>query len=120
MAIQKFKLSIALILLFSCVAFPNTVSAAPTIANITDNRSQYTGSQIPKYEKIEITFNMNGSFASNTFFPFDPNPPFGIPPSAGITVNAIFTDPQGNTFTQPAFSYQEFQDHVKGIKEWFY
>ena len=120
MFIQQFKLSIALLLFFSQVMFPNTISAASVIANMTDNRSQYPGSQIPKYEKLEITFNINGSSASNTFFPFDPNPPSGIPPSTGITVNAIFTDPQGNSFTQPAFYYQEFQDQVKGNKEWFY
>ncbi len=99
---------------------PQDTHAAPSITNLADNKNSYTNSQVPNYEKLEITFQVQNSIATNTFFPFDSSPPPGIPNSTGITVNAIFTDPQGNSFTDPAFYYQDFNDQVKGNKDWLY
>ena len=107
-----------LLLIFTLCAYP--VSAAPTISNLSDNRGQYSGGMIPKYEKLEITFSINGTSATNTFFPYDASPPSGIIPETGITVNAIFTSPNGTEYIQPAFYYQEFQDEVKTNREWYY
>lgn len=91
-----------------------------SITNISDNRSVYTGSEIPVYEKFEATFQVQNTRATNTFFPFDANPPPGIAPGTGITVNAVFTDPSGTTFTQPAFYFQEFDYRLIGSNEWYY
>ncbi len=86
-----------------------------SITNVTANN------QIPKFEKLEITFQVQNSVATNTFYPFDSSPPAGLSGGTGISVNAVFTDPQGNIFTQPGFYYQEFDDQIKnGNKEWFY
>lgn len=108
------------IILFASLGFPISARAAPAISQIVTNASSYQNNQIPKFEKFEITFQVPNSVASNTFYPFDPAPPSGVAANTGISVNAVFTDPQGNTFNQPAFYYQEFQDLVKGNKEWFY
>lgn len=93
----------------------------PVIATITDNRAEYTGSTIPKFEKFEITFQIQNTSATNTFYPYDPNPPAGVPANTGISVSALFTDPQGTSYAQPAFYYQAFDDQIKGSNdEWIY
>ncbi len=97
-----------------CLVFPKPILAAPIISQIS------AGTQATKFEKFEITFQVQSSTVSNTFFPLDQSPPPGLTANTGITVNAIFTDPQGTTYTQPAFYYQEFQDQVKNGDEWFY
>ena len=112
--------SFVIIFLALNLCFSTKVQAAPSISNITDNRNSYTNSQISKFDKLEITFNIDSTGATNFLFPFDPNPPAGITPGTGISVSAVFTDPEGNTFTQPGFYYQIFEDETKGSKEWFY
>lgn len=62
------------------------------------------------YEKFELTFDVTGSVATNPHFPYDPNPPPGVPPGVGITVEATFTHVESNTvLTQPAFLYQAYE-----------
>ena len=118
---RLFRISLfVMILLALGMGFSTQVQAAPSISNITDNRNSYPNSQVPKFEKLEITFEIGSTNATNFFFPFDPNPPPGLPPETGISVGAVFTDPEGNTFTQPGFYYQNFQDATKGAREWFY
>lgn len=103
--------------------------AAPSITNISDNRAGFTNSNIPKFEKFEITFQINNSFATNFQLPYDTNPPAGVPPGEGITVNAQFTpDNWATTYTQPAFYYQNFVEDtsqpfnipVKNGQNWIY
>ncbi|GMQ78538.1 MAG: hypothetical protein BMS9Abin02_1055 [Anaerolineae bacterium] len=103
-----------------------------SISNISDNREDYTEGEIPQFDKFEITFDVN-TVAANLQFPYDPSPPPGIDPvniplHNGVTVDAIFTDPDGNTYQQPAFYYQFFDDN-NGITKtgwdekehnWFY
>ena len=88
----------------------NSVYAAPTISGILDNRADYPNSRIPKYEKLEIKFNISQTTATNFQWPYDPNPPTGVTAGKGITVNAVFTSPSGQTFTQPAFYYQPYAE----------
>lgn len=95
------------------------------ISQITDNRGDYQGNQIPKYEKLEITFQVKNSVAQNFQFPYDAAPPPGIDLEnsnyQGITVNAEFTsDNWQTTNIQPAFYYQEFDDEIHRNTEWFY
>lgn len=90
--------------IFAFVAAKMVSAQSPiTFTNISDNRGGYSDSQIPKYEKFEVTFQIQNSVASNYFYPYDANAPAGVESGAGITVNATFTDPQGNTFIQPVF-----------------
>jgi hypothetical protein len=92
----------------------------PTIHSIETNKSGYLEGIIPRYSKFEITFQVD-SVAQNLQMPYDAAPPAGIDPEIGITVNAIFSPDNWQTvYTQPAFYYQEFADHVKSGMEWFY
>jgi Domain of unknown function (DUF5060) len=97
----------------------STPTASPSIYSVTDNRSSYPNSQIPRYEKLEITFQLNTA-AQNLQMPYDPSPPQGVTPGMGVTVNALFTSPSGHVYTQPAFYYQDFDYQVKSGREWMY
>ncbi len=99
---------------------PNKADAAPQISGASDNRAFYPDSQIPKYEKLEITFQVN-TVAANLQFPYDPTPPPGIPAGAGISVDAQFTPDNWQTFySQPAFYYQDYQYQDVNGKDWIY
>ena len=87
-----------------------TSFAAPSISNITDNRSSYPSNQIPKYEKIESTFVVNNTVAQKYQHPYDPNPPQEVIPSQGISVDAVFTAPNGQSYQQPAFYFVGYAD----------
>lgn len=103
-------------------AFPlaQTQPARPAIYEITTNLDTFPGGQVPRYEKLEITFQVDTS-AANLQLPFDANPPAGIQPGAGISVDALFSPDHWQTvYTQPAFFYQGFFDEVKNGREWFY
>lgn len=94
-----------------------------TIAEISDNSATYPNSQIPKYEKFEVTFKINNTVAKNLQMPYDPNPPAGVTEEigSGITVNAEFSQDNFTTvYTQPAFYYQDFNNQTKNGKEWIY
>jgi len=92
----------------------------PSIGSIITNSSDYSLGQIPRYQKFEITFNVD-IVAQNLQLPYDPAPPAGLAPGIGVTVNALFTPDNWQTvYVQPAFYYEEFQDEVKSGKEWFY
>lgn len=94
--------------------------AGPDIREITTNASDYLNGQIPRYEKFEITFQVD-TVAENLQLPYDPTPPPGIRPELGITVNALFTPDDWRTvYTQPAFYYQEFEHAIKDGKDWIY
>ncbi|HEX9117423.1 MAG TPA: hypothetical protein VGA61_15245, partial [Anaerolineae bacterium] len=92
----------------------------PSISGVADNRSTYSGSQIPKDAKLEITFNLN-TIARNLQMPYDPAPPPGVTPGIGVTVNGLFSpDNWQTTYTQPAFYYQDFDYNVKEWQDWLY
>ncbi|KKS95567.1 MAG: hypothetical protein UV73_C0016G0013 [Candidatus Gottesmanbacteria bacterium GW2011_GWA2_43_14] len=110
---------LVLALLLTSLSFPQSIKAAPSVSSIQDNRSQYSGSNIPMYNKLEISFNISSSF-KNPYLPFTNSPPAGIAPATGITVNGVFTSPSGQSFQQPGFYHQEFSDSLKSNKEWFY
>jgi hypothetical protein len=95
---------------------------SPAISGVTDNHEQYPDGQIPRFEKFEITFSVNTA-ALNLQWPYDPAPPSGVDPRAGISVDAILTSPTGQVFTQPAFFYQDyrFQPDLNGSgQDWIY
>ncbi len=94
--------------------------ASPEIHDIVTNDSIYTGGIIPRYERFEITFLLDTS-AQNLQLPYDENPPAGIQPGIGISVDALFSPDNWNTtYTQPAFYFQVFDDQVKNNREWIY
>jgi hypothetical protein len=91
----------------------------PTIGLISSNLADY-GGQVPRYKKLELTFDII-SVANNMQWPYDPAPPAGLQPGTGITVNALFSQDNWQiVYSQPAFYFQDFQEEVKGGKEWLY
>lgn len=76
---------------------------------------------IPLYEKFEATFTINNAAASNFDFPYDPNPPPGLPGRIGLTVEGLFLPPGTNDWQQaliqPAFYYQPFERIFAGEAE---
>ncbi len=113
--------------LFFCLEGGFSVYAAPTISNITDNRSGYSGGQIPRYEKFEITFTA-ATAATNPQMPYDPNAPVGIKDAGGrlydkyngVNIYGVFTSPSGKTYSQPAFYYQNFDEQTVEGRAWYY
>jgi hypothetical protein len=108
-----------------------TQSGGLGITNITDNRASYGNSQIPKFQKFEITFDVNNTVATNFQMPYDPSPPAGIDPAnyplhRGINVDVWFSaDGFTTVYKQPAFYYQFFDDQVRrswdgGDHDWYY
>lgn len=96
------------------------VSPGPEIGEIRLNTADYPGGQIPRYAKLEITFQIE-TVAKNLQLPYDAAPPPGIEPEIGIRVDALFTPDNWRTvYTQPAFYYQHFEDRVIDGREWFY
>ncbi|MCS7177796.1 MAG: DUF5060 domain-containing protein, partial [Anaerolineae bacterium] len=82
------------------------------------------------YEKLELTFDITGTVATNPYFPYDPSPPPGVPAGVGITVDGLFSPDNWTTvITQPAFLYQDFQrqcigdtpqNYCRNGNEWLY
>lgn len=112
-------------ILFIVIFSPSPVNAQNglKIFNITDNRGSYVNSQIPKYEKFEISFQITTSAAPfNYQIPYDPMPtPIpGLTAKQGVSVDAIFTSPSGQIHKQPAFYFQGMDDQIKSGAEWFY
>ncbi len=61
---------------------------------------------IPRYEKFEATFQVDTA-AENFNLPYDANPPRGLAPGSGVTVDVLFSpDNWKTTIVQPAFWYQ--------------
>ena len=100
--------------------FLNFAETGPTIHDFTPNESDYPSSQVPQYEKFEITFQVDTE-ATNVQLPYYPTPPAGIQPGTGISVDAQFSNDNWQTvYTQPAFYYQDFADEIKSGQEWYY
>lgn len=100
--------------------FLHSPAAGPGIGNVTTNLGDYLNSQVPKYEKLELTFDVV-TIAQNPQLPYDDNPPPGIEPGIGISVDALFTANDWQTaYTQPAFYYEEFDHQIKSGKDWLY
>src|SRR3989344_4585395 len=105
-----------------------SAQTALQITNVVDNRADYPASEIPKYEKLEITFQVQGSQASNFQYPYlasaEANQYTQKFIDTGISVDAFFLAPGElnwqNAYRQPAFYHQEFQDEIRNNQPWFY
>src|SRR3972149_648886 len=117
---KRISFALAFVLYFAFAA-PVFAQTNLSFKNISDNLGGLGGS-VPKYEKFEITFEIDGSVAENYYQPYNPLPPSGVPTGTGISVDAYFTDPEGNTFSQPAFYFQDFlhETRANGSRDWIY
>jgi hypothetical protein len=103
---------------------PQQVNPAPPVRRqrrleIGALRTNASG-PVATYTKLEASFSILNSTAGSTFWPYDAQPPNGIPAGTGISVNALFVDPAGREYTQPAFFYEEFLEDVRDGREWHY
>ena len=71
-------------------------SAGPVVTGLTTNLADYPNSQVPRYEKFEVTLTLGSSYPN----PFDPDV---------IRVDGYFTSPGGGALVQPGFYYQPYQ-----------
>jgi len=89
------------------------------ISNLTQNSTQ-----IPLWEKFELTFDINQTSATNLQWPYDTSPPPGLEGQVGITVDGLFLPPGesnwANAYIQPGFWYQEMDRVERGSMEWLY
>jgi PKD repeat protein len=74
--------------------------------------------EVGLYEKFEVSFQL-ATVADNYFFRYDPDPPLGIPPAAGVSVTGVFHTPSGKQLEQPAFHHQEAVSVACGGAECF-
>ncbi|MBN2501164.1 MAG: PQQ-binding-like beta-propeller repeat protein [Anaerolineales bacterium] len=73
----------------------------PQISNISASATS-----VKVYEKYEVSFDL-ATVAENLFFLYDTDPPSGVEPGIGVTVEGVFTTPSGRTLRQPAFMSTE-------------
>ncbi|MCB9107495.1 MAG: hypothetical protein H6633_25050 [Anaerolineales bacterium] len=96
------------------------VGHKPSIYGVSTNASNYSNGQIPRYQKFEITFQVDTG-AENLQLPFDPAPPPGLESGTGISVDALFTPDDWQTvYAQPAFYYQIFEHESEADNDWIY
>lgn len=96
-----------------------TQSAVGQATRTTVSRVQASpDGQVGQFSRLDISFRIDGSPAAKPQWPYDPSPPLGIPAGIGISVNAVFTDPDGNRFLQPAFYAQDYLDQVRDGRDW--
>lgn len=94
-------------------------SAGVAIANVTASTSS-----VPLYDKFELSFDIQGSAASNLQFPYDPAPPPGLVGRTGISAEGLFLPPGASDWSQakvvPGFLFQDYDRQLYGNQEWLY
>lgn len=80
-------------------------------AGVTQNSAS-----VELYDKFEATFTLQNSTASNPYIPYETNVPAGMPSGTGVTVEGIFTAPNGTTYTQPGFIYQPYERDTQRLQ----
>lgn len=92
----------------------------PTIpsGDIRTNLSDYPNHQVPQYEKLEISFDIADTTATNPYFPYDDHAPPGVEGTTGITVDALLLPPGETNWnsarTLPCFYYQPVEEVGSG------
>lgn len=96
---------------------PTPTSQPPSSAKVSN--LNVTAGNPAVYEKFEVQFAVQTS-AKSLDMPFDPNPPAGVAPGAGITVNGLFSsDNWKTTITQPGFVFQPYNHTGAGEQDKF-
>ncbi|RJR29087.1 DUF5060 domain-containing protein [Candidatus Microgenomates bacterium] len=102
------------VIFFPVFALPNTVfAAAPSVESMSNS-----GTNVGRYEKFELTFQISRKFDANSFLPYyyydaadtpsrfpGRTSPYGVD---GITIEAHFIAPSGQEKTVPAFYFQDY------------
>lgn len=88
--------------------------APPTISN-----ARILTHTVAQFEKFEIEFDVTTS-ATHLDLPYDTEPPPGVAPKIGVSVDALFSaDNWRTSITQPAFFYQPYTHQTMGDGDHF-
>lgn len=86
------------------------IQANYAISDLSITHIAQSASIVPLYEKLEITFDVDGTVAENPQWPYDPEQIPGLPTKVGITVDGLFLPPGENNWDKaqviPAFLFQ--------------
>lgn len=94
-------------------------TTGPAAREINTNLEDYPNGQVPRYEKLELSLEVD-TLAQNPQWNHDAAPPPAVEPEIGVSVDALFTfDDWQTVYTRPAFYCQEFEDQVKSSQQWF-
>ena len=109
-------------ILVSILALPmlatstSAATAGPTVGPLRI----LTSGPVQKYAKFEAAFDITDTAATNMYFPYDPNPPAGVQPGAGISVDALLLPPGQADWaaskTLPCFYYQPVEELGSGAE----
>ncbi len=89
-----------------------TYADGPSIANVT-----VVSPTVGLYDSFVLTCTVTTT-ATNPYFPYDPDPPPGVPAGVGVSVDGLFSNDGWDTFVvQPSFLYQDYQRDCIGAKE---
>ncbi len=87
---------------------------------VMTNEGDYPNNEIPIYRKFEATLNVQ-TVAENLQLPYDANPPAGLAPGLGVSVDVLFSpDNWTTTYKQPAFYYKDMEYKAIGNQDWWY
>ncbi len=71
--------------------------SGPALSNI-----KLSSTSVNPFDQVAITFDLS-TVAEDYLFRYDTNPPPGVKPGIGVTVEGVFTSPSGKTLVQPGF-----------------
>jgi hypothetical protein len=74
---------------------------------------------VPRWDPVEVTFDLLHSAATHPQFPYETNLPRGVDFVDGVTVDAVFSPDGGATeYRAPAFLHQRYRIEEKDNYEW--
>lgn len=83
------------------------------------SKVELSSTEIDRYTPVTITFDVDTQ-ATQLDLPYDSDPPAGLDPGQGITVEGLFSkDGFGSTIVQPAFFEQPYNHTVVGGRDHF-
>jgi len=98
--------------------------ADDVVLNLTDNRDSYPDSLVPRYSKFELSFDLSREYP-NPYYYYDPEDtperdpdrqsPYG---ADGVSIDVHFIAPSEDTWTVPAFWYQDYDRWREGQREY--
>jgi hypothetical protein len=100
---------------------PGRVSHGQGSESLQIGNVQANATTVGRFDKFELTFDITGTVASSLDWPYDPDPPPGIPAGVGIIVDGLFSPDNWTTvYTQPAFLYQHYTYAVRNDYDHLY
>ncbi len=85
----------------------------------TVNNLEIVTKEIARYEKFEVHFDTT-TVATDPSLPFAPNPPAGLQPGIGVSVDGLFSsDNWQTTIVQPGFLLQPYSYSVENDRDHF-